>query len=221
MADLAFECVDARPERYAVGPTLVFHLRVHERSGIAVHGLALRCQFRVEPQRRKYSFAEEERLEDLFGKRERWHETMKPMQLATVSHLLGAFVSCTDTAVSLPCSYDMEVATGKYFHSLDGGEIPLLVLFSGSVFTPAEPARSPNFAVEAVPWHNEVRFALPVTTWREMMDLYFPGSGWLRLRRSTIDAIRALATARAVPDWDDLIEHLVESAHGATTGDAP
>jgi len=36
--------------------------------------------------------------------------------------------------VSLPCTYDMEVASGKYFASLDGGEIPLALLFSGSVF---------------------------------------------------------------------------------------
>ena len=38
-----------------------------------------------------------------------------------------------------------------------------------------------GFTVELVPWHLESRFRLPVSVWRELMDAYFPNSGWLRL----------------------------------------
>ncbi len=36
--------------------------------------------------------------------------------------------------LELPCTFDFNVATTKYFHALDSGEIPLCVMFSGTVF---------------------------------------------------------------------------------------
>ena len=37
-----------------------------------------------------------------------------------------------------PCTYDFEVAAAKYLHSLEQGEIPLLLMFSGTVFAKGE-----------------------------------------------------------------------------------
>ena len=56
------------------------------------------------------------------------------MQLALVSHLVPAFRDEIETTIAVPCTYDMEVACGKYFASLDDGEVPITILFSGMAF---------------------------------------------------------------------------------------
>ena len=61
MAELAFGCAGAHSERYAATPTLTFSLQITEATGVAVHAIALRCQIRIEPHRRRYS-ADEARM---------------------------------------------------------------------------------------------------------------------------------------------------------------
>jgi hypothetical protein len=206
--DLAFSCLDVSPEPHGTGPTLLARLLVEERSGGDVGTIALRCQIRIEPQRRRYSSREADRLLDLFGEPRQWAGTMHPMQLATVSHLVPAFRDQVETVVPVPCSYDMEVAAGKYFASLDDGEVPLTVLFSGTVFL----AGATGLHTEPIPWHLEAGYRLPVEVWRSMIDRYFPNQGWLRLRRETIDAVRAYAAAQAIVDTDAVVERLLKEA---------
>ena len=67
MTTLAFEVIDVKPQQHAAAPHLLFRLRVTETSGEAVHAIALRCQLRIEPQRRPYDAQEQEGLADLFG----------------------------------------------------------------------------------------------------------------------------------------------------------
>ena len=80
MTELVFDCTGARHDRYAVTPAMNFLLRISETSGESVEAIALRCQIRIEPARRKYTPAEAERLGDLFGETERWAETLRPVQ---------------------------------------------------------------------------------------------------------------------------------------------
>ena len=54
MIDLAFRIDDIVCEPYAAVPQLTARLEISERSGERVHALALRCQVRIEPQRRGY-----------------------------------------------------------------------------------------------------------------------------------------------------------------------
>ena len=208
MLDLGFQCTRIEVERQAAGPALAVGLRITEGSGARVEAIVLRCQVRVEPRLRRYSEHEADRLVDLFGTPTQWAGTMHPFQLATVSHVVPRFQRAIETTMSLPCTYDMEVASGKYFASLDDGEIPLALLFSGSVFTGA----TNGFAAEPVPWHHEASYRLPVATWRDMMDHHFPGRGWIALRRDTIDALRSYATSQAMVDNDDVIERLLKEA---------
>ena len=53
---------------------------------------------------------------------------------------------------------------------------------------------------------------MPVAVWREMMDIHFPNSGWLRLRRDTIDALAEFRTAHALPTWDDAVMTVLDAA---------
>src|SRR5215510_15442959 len=115
MSDLVFDCVDTRADRYAVTPQLVLQLRISDTDGDRVDAIALRCQIRIEPHRRRYSAVEAERLHDLFGDTERWAETLKPLQLTTLSTMVPGFTGGTTVDLPLPCSYDLEIASTKYF----------------------------------------------------------------------------------------------------------
>jgi hypothetical protein len=217
VGELAFDCLEARADRYAASPTILFRLRIAETSGESIDTIALRCQMRIEPSKRRYSPEEAERVRDLFGDVAQWGESLKPMQFTTVSVMVPGFRGATEIDLIVPVTYDLEVASAKYFHSLQDGEIPLLLLFSGTVFYRSEG----GFRVEQVPWHKEAAFRLPVTVWREVMDLYFPGSAWIRLRQGTLDSLQRFKSDRALPTWDDTLEALLKEAAARDPEGAP
>ena len=208
MAELTFACTQASASRYAATPTLSFKLKITENSGVRVHAIALRCQIRIEPHRRRYSAAEAQRLHDLFGDTSRWADTVKPIQLAMVSTMVPAFTSLTEVGLQVPCTYDLEVASARYLQGLDDGTIPLLMLFSGTVFVATEQ----GFTVELVPWSAEASYRMPVSVWRELVDAHFPGSAWLRCSRETLDALSQYKARRALPTWDATLAELLAAA---------
>ena len=205
MPELVFDCLGARSDPYAAGPTMTFRLRIAETTGERVHAIALRCQLRIEPQKRRYTDAEVQQLDGLFGDRSRWAETLRPLQFAEVSAMVPGFSRSVEVDVAVPCTYDLEIAASSYFHALDEGDIPLVLLFSGTVFL-----RGDNgFNVAQVPWHKEATCRVPVTEWRAMMDRFFPNSGWLRLSRDTLAALGAYKNARVLPTWEQAITALL------------
>jgi Family of unknown function (DUF6084) len=214
MADLIFGCEGATAERYAATPTLTFSLTITERSGVRIHAIALRCQIRIEPHRRRYSAAEAQRLHDLFGDPSRWAETVKPIQLATVTTMVPTFTAVTEAELTVPVTYDLEVTSARYLHGLDDGTIPLLLLFSGTVFV----ANDEGFSVELVPWSAEATYRMPVSIWRELADVHFPNSAWLRCRRETLDELSAFKAKRALPTWDSTLEALLAEVRRAEAG---
>lgn len=210
MNEVGFRVMTAAPERYAAVPTINFGLQV-ESPGDAIYSLALQCQIRIEPKKRRYTPGEEARLLELFGETPRWGDTLKPFLWTHVSRMIPGFTERTEITLSVPCSYDLDVAAAKYFHSLADGEIPLLFLFSGTVF-----AKGPTgLQVGQVPWQNDATFRLPARVWRETMDLYYPNSGWLRLQRETLDALMRFKAERALATWDETLGVLLQNAAGA------
>jgi hypothetical protein len=205
---LEFAVLGARAEPHAAVPTLMLGLRVTHPGGATVHAVALRCQIRIEPQRRHYSPDEESRLFDLFGEPPRWGDSLKPFLWTHVATMIPSFTGSADVDLPVEVSYDFEVAAGKYLHGLADGDIPVVLLFSGTVFSKGES----GFSVEPVPWHAEASFRLPVATWRAVMDLYFPNSGWIRFSRDTIDALQRFKSGRALPTWDLAVEQLLKQA---------
>jgi hypothetical protein len=166
----------------------------------------LRCQIRIEPQRRRYSLDEAQRLHDLFGDTTRWADTLKPIQLTTVSAMVPGFSSLTEIDLPVPCTYDLEVASARYLQGLDDGTVPLLLLFSGTVFL----ADGDGLSVELIPWSSEASYRLPVSVWRELVDQHFPGSAWLRCSRQTLDALSEFKARHALPTWDATLMALLE-----------
>lgn len=208
MMDLKITCVAVTPDPYAASPTFVFRLRFEESTGIRMHAIALRCQIRIEPVRRRYDAAEAEHLLELFGETPQWADSLKPMQFANTGLMVPSFTSELEVDLPVPVTYDFDVAAAKYFHGLAGGEIPLLLLFSGTVFTKTEA----GFQIEQVPWHLEDQHRLPVATWRELMDRFFPNSGWIRMRRDTLDALQHFKARNALPNWEETFARLLKQA---------
>src|SRR6201994_3008387 len=206
MAKLIFDCTGASAAPYTATPTLLFRLNVTEGLGERVDAIALRCQIRIEPHKRRYSPDEARRLHDLFGDTERWAETVKAIQLAAVSVMVPAFTGQTEVGLEVPCTYDLEVASGRYLQGLDDGSVPLLLLFSGTVFV----ANGDSFSVELIPWSSEASYRMPVTVWQDVVNDHFPGGGgWLRCGRETLDALSAYKAEHALPTWDATLAALL------------
>ena len=94
-------------------------------------------------------------------------------------------------------------------HSLEGGEIPLELLFSGTVFYADARGR---LQVASIAWDREAEYRLPVAVWRDLMDVYFPASAWMRLRRQSFDRLYAYKARRALPSWEAAVDALLDEA---------
>jgi Family of unknown function (DUF6084) len=44
------------------------------------------------------------------------------------------------------------------------------------------------------------------------MDMYFPNSAWVRVRRDTLDDLQRYKVEQALPTWDQAFEQLLKSA---------
>jgi hypothetical protein len=208
VTDLLFEVLGDRTEPHAAVPTVVLRLRATERDRRRVHAAALRCQIRVEPKKRHYRPDEEVRLYELFGDTPQWGDSLRPFLWTHVSVTLAGFDGLTEFDLPIECTYDFEVAAAKYMHGLSEGHIPLLLLFSGTVFVDG----GSGFAAERVSWGAEASYALPVARWRSTMDCYFPNSGWVRVQRDTLDRLQRFRSLRGLPTWDLAFEHLMKEA---------
>ncbi|MDQ1680689.1 MAG: hypothetical protein QOI42_1548 [Frankiaceae bacterium] len=205
MTALTAEVLDVRPQLHAAAPQLLFRLRLTEATGEVVHAIALRCQLRIEPQRRPYDAAEQDGLSDLFGSPDRYSGTLKPFLWTHATAMVQGFTGSTECDLPVPVTYDFDVAASKYLHALRGGDVPLLLLFSGTVFTRG----ATGFAVEQLSWSLEAQCRLPVATWRALMDAYFPGGGWIRLDTATLDALARYRSTRGHTSWEQTIGELL------------
>lgn len=208
MAELAFDCVGARPEKFAVAPSMSLALRITETTGQRIDAIALRCQIRIEPARRRYSAAEAGLLNDLFGDTWRWADTLKPMQLTTIATMVPGFTGSIGIDLPVPLSYDLEIGSTRYFAGLQGGEVPLLLLFSGTVFASA----GGTLGVQQVPWSKEAACRLPLSVWREAIDAHFPGSAWIKVSSSMMEELLLFKSKMALPTWDTTLAALLKLA---------
>jgi len=205
MTQLAISVLDVAPERYAVAPNLMVKLRIEESTGQPIHAIALRCQVRIEPQRRAYAGPERAGLVELFGLPEQWSKTLTPFLWTHASTTVRGFSGSIDVDLPVTCTYDFEVAAAKYLHTLRDGEIPLVFLFTGTVFTRG----ITGFGVEQISWDLEATHRMPVKVWHDLMDLYFPGSGWIRVDRDTLDALVQFKAARGLTSWEEAFSALL------------
>jgi len=207
MPDLSFKVEDATVVPYAAAPTLALKLRINNAATTQViHTVALRCQIQLEVTRRRYTSEEQAKMRDLFGEPERWSQTLRSLLWTHVSLVVPGFEGSTLADLPIHCTFDFNIAATKYFEGLGDGEIPLHLMFSGTVFyADSEDA----LQVAPISWEQETRFRLPVKVWREMMDAYYPNSVWLNLRRDVFDRLCHYKTQHGIPTWEQALESVL------------
>jgi hypothetical protein len=68
--------------------------------------------------------------------------------------------------LELPCTFDFNIAATKYFHALDSGDIPVAVMFSGTLFYEG-PMDGQNAGalqisqISQIPWDREAAIVFP------------------------------------------------------------
>ncbi|MGF1472515.1 MAG: DUF6084 family protein [Rubrobacteraceae bacterium] len=206
MPDLDFRIEGAEVLEYAAVPSLSFKLRIENLDDEPVRSVALNTQVRIEATRRFYEKTEQDRLLELFGRPERWGTTLRSLLWTHTVVQVPAFSGSTVVDMPVTCTYDLEVVAAKYFHALEGGEVPLEFLFSGTVFYAGEEGR---MQITRISWEKEAGFRMPVRLWKEMMEHYFPNSAWLRLRKDAFDALHDYKTRMGFPTWEAAVESLL------------
>jgi hypothetical protein len=210
MPDLRIEAAEAKVVPFAAIPTIGLRLEIRNLAQEEViHSIFLRCQIQIEVTRRSYTPQQQTRLGDLFGHPERWGRTLRNLLWTQTNVVVPAFAgSSTMIDMHVPCTFDFNVASTKYFDGLDEGAIPLLLLFSGSVFYQSLEA---GLQVAPISWNVEARHQLPVATWREMMSIYYPNSVWINLHRDVFERLYRYKVEHGVPTWEQALEQVLNS----------
>lgn len=210
MPDLNFIVEGATGVAHAAAPLLAFRLRVENQAAQeAVHTVIVRCQIQIEASRRRYTPDEQARLLEIFGEPDRWSQTLRSLLWTHTSVVVPGFAGATAVDLPVTCTFDFNVAATKYFHGLADGDLPLCFLFSGTTFYQDGDGR-----LQAAPisWDKEARFRLPVRLWRELMDMYYPGTTWLSLPRGTFERLYRYKLQRGLPTWEQTVEHALAAA---------
>jgi len=209
MPDLSISVAQAEVVPFTASPMLAFKLRIANSDPIEkIHTVVLRCQIQIEVARRKYSAEEQEHLRDLFGEPARWGQTLRNLLWTNTSAVVPQFAGVTSVDLQVPCTFDFSVATTKYFNGLTDGEIPVCLMFSGTVFyADAEGA----LQVAPISWDKETKFRVPLTVWKNMMDAFYPNMAWLCLRRDVLEELHRYKTERGIPTWEQTFESMLET----------
>jgi hypothetical protein len=214
MPDLSFQIEGVSVVSFAAAPTLAVRLQIsNAAANETIHTIALRCQIQIEVTRRRYAPEEQRRLLDLFGDPERWSQTLRSLLWTHANVVVPGFAGASAVVdLHVPCTFDFNVAATKYFEGLTDGDIPLCVMFSGTVFY-APPDRA--LQVAPISWEREARFKLPLKVWREMMDSYYPNAVWLNLRRDVFERLYRYKMENGIPTWEQALEDLLPAEVGA------
>lgn len=207
MPELSFKVERSSVVPFAASPTIAFQLQVaNVPADQAIHTIALNCQIQIEVTRRRYTPEEQQQMLDLFGEPDRWSQTLRSLLWTNVSAVLPGFRGSTQADLRVACTFDFNVAATKYFAGLAAGDVPLNMMFSGTVFyADAEGL----LQVAPISWDQEAKFRFPVQVWREMMDSYYPNGAWLHVRRDVFDRLYRYKMQRGIPTWEQVLESVL------------
>jgi hypothetical protein len=210
MPDLSITVGSAAAVRYAATPSIAFELNIKNADPEEIlHTVVLRCQIQIEVARRKYGTEDQEKLRDLFGEPERWGQTLRSLLWTHASAVVPQFKGATSASMQVPCTFDFNVAATKYFNGLADGDIPLCLMFSGTIFYADSEG---SMRVAPISWDKETRFRLPLKVWQEMMDVFYPNIAWLSLRRDVFELLHDYKVRHGIPSWEQTIEKILAEA---------
>jgi hypothetical protein len=213
MPDLHFEVIGVEPGHRGLAPLLHFILRISNTpESETIQSVMLQAQIQIQSPQRSYNSAEKEKLKELFGVPEDWGQTLRTRLWAHANVVVPQFAGRTEAILAVPCTFDFHVAATKYFYALEDGDVPLLFLFSGTVFYLAP---NGHLQIQKVSWEKECAYRMPARVWRELMDHHYPDSSWIALRRDLFDRLYEIKRRESLASWDEVIDRLL-----AQNGDA-
>ena len=210
MPDLNFTIDGAEAVPYSAAPLLALKLGIkNSNPKESIRAIMLQSQIQIEATRRHYASGEQAGLLDLFGTPDRWSQTLRSTLWTHAHANVGPFSSETTVDLPVPCTFDFNIAATKYFNALEGGEVPICLLFSGTVFYDDV---TRGLQIAQIPWSKEARYRLPVEVWKKVMDLYYPNTAWLALRRDVFDRLHEFKMLCGLPTWEQAMERLLAQA---------
>jgi hypothetical protein len=207
--DLQLIVENADVVQHAAAPLLAFKVGIiNNPSDEVIHTIALRAQIQIEASRRKYEATEQSRLLDLFGEPDRWGQTLRSMLWTHASVVVPGFTGSVQAEIPVPCTFDFNIAATKYFHGVTSGDLPLCFQFSGTVFYMNEDG---TLQVAPISWDKESKYRLPVKVWKDLMEMYYPNSAWLSLRRDTFEKLHQYKMREGIPTWEEALERALSA----------
>jgi Family of unknown function (DUF6084) len=207
MFELDFQITGVEAAARGLIPLLHFKVQVTSPPDKIIHALMLHAQIQIESPNRTYNPEEKEKLVELFGTPDRWGQTLRNRLWTHSNTTVGRFSGTATATLPVQCSYDVNVAAPKYFYALDGGEVSLLFLFSGTFFYEAEDGR---LQAQPISWNKESTYRMPVRVWRELMEKHYPSSAWLYLRRDCFDRLYAYKRSHGLATWEETVDRLLK-----------
>jgi hypothetical protein len=210
MPDLSFEVINAEVAAYSVLPLLIFKMRIaNEIEEEQILNINLKCQIMLAVTQRRYNVEEKAKLQELFGEPERWGKTLRTFLWTHITTVVPRFSGSTIVDLPVPCSYDFEVVSTKYFNALEDSEIPLTFLFSGTIFYAGE---ADNLQISQISWSKEASYRLPVALWKEVIGTYFPNSAWIRLQKDVFDQLYQYKIKHSIITWEEALIQLLRAS---------
>lgn len=216
-AEPEFEIVGVEPVPRSVEPTLGFRGRITDASERPVYTIALTATVMIEPGKRSYEEGEREKLLELFGTPERWAATTGGFRWAHTQTMVHGFTGEGEFGLQVPVSYDLEVASAKYFGAIEDGDVPLRFHFNGSIFYERADGK---VQIVPVPWDRSERFQMPIAAWQRLSSEHHPYRGWVPLHTETVARLEQLKARMGAPTFDDCVARILEAAEvGEGDGD--
>ncbi len=215
MPDLSFEIISAEVATYSMLPMLIFKMRIaNEDAEEQIENISLKSQIMLSVTQRRYNAEEKAKLHELFGEPERWGKTLRTFLWTHVTSVVPRFSGSTIVELLVPCIYDFEVVSTKYFNALENGEIPLTFLFSGTIFYRGEEG---NLQIGQVSWSKEASYRLPVALWKSVIDTYFPNTAWIRMQKDVFDQLYQYKMTHGFLTWEEVLERLLRTSSEASS----
>jgi hypothetical protein len=211
MPALSFDITGVEAANRGLVPLLQFKLEIrNDPPEETIQSIMLQAQIQIASPQRGYNPEEKEKLRELFGTPDQWGNTLRNKLWTHSNTVVPTFAGRTGATLAVPCSYDLNVAATKYFYALQEGEVPLLFLFSGTIFYAGAEGR---LQIQQISWHCESTYRMPIAVWREVMEQHYPNSAWLTLDRATFDRLYEFKREVGAASWEQVIERLL-SANG-------
>lgn len=219
MPDLDFSILGVGHAAHGLTPLLHFKVGItNEPPDETIQSVILQAQIQIQAPGRSYNENEKPKLIDLFGTPDQWGTTLRARLWTLSNTTVRTFSGSTEAILPVSCSFDLNVAGTKYFCALEDGEVPLLFLFSGTVFYAGPDGR---LQVQQISWNKECTYRMSVSVWQKMMDHHYPNTAFISLERDVFDRLHDYKRSAGVSSLEQAIEKLLAGTKEAEPLAAP